>query len=60
MRVQMATEKLAEADDNQTAEQKNILTAAVETAKQKLEQAKARLAEHSKQHNLNQTGEKVD
>jgi hypothetical protein len=51
---------LAEADDNQTAEQKNILTAAVETAKQKLEQAKARLAEHSKQHNLNQTGEKVD
>ena len=60
MRVQMATEKLAEADDSQTAEQKNILTAAVETAKQKLEQAKARLAEHSKQHNLNQTGEKVD
>ena len=36
--------------------QKNILTAAVEGARQKLEQAKGRLAEHIKQHN----GEQVD
>ena len=60
MRVQMAKEKLAEADVNQTDEQKNALIAAVETAKQKLEQAKARLAEHVKQHNLADNGEKVD
>ena len=60
MRVQMAKEKLAEADVNQTDEQKNALIAAVETAKQKLEQAKARLAEHVKQHDLADNGEKVD
>ena len=56
MRLQMAEEKLAEADDTQTDEQRNILVAAVEAARQKLEQARGRLAEHLKQHN----GEQVD
>jgi electron transport complex protein RnfC len=50
MRVQMATEKLAEAAADQTDEQKNILTAALDGAKQKLEQAQARLADHIEQH----------
>lgn len=50
MRVQMATEKLAEAAADQTEEQKNILNAALEGAKQKLEQAQARLAEHREQN----------
>ena len=56
MRLQMAEEKLTEADAQQTDEQKNILVAAVEAARQKLEQAKARLAEHIKEHK----GEQVD
>ena len=56
MRLQMAEEKLAEADDTQTDEQRNILVAAVEAARQKLEQSRGRLAEHLKQHN----GEQVD
>jgi len=56
MRLQMAEEKLVEADDTQTDEQRNILVAAVEAARQKLEQARGRLAEHLKQHN----GEQVD
>ena len=50
MRVQMATEKLAEAAADQTDEQKNILTAALNGAKQKLEQAQTRLADHIEQH----------
>tara|TARA_B110000046_G_scaffold128376_1_gene134762 strand:- start:12922 stop:14682 length:1761 start_codon:yes stop_codon:yes gene_type:complete len=50
MRVQMATEKLAEAAADQTDEQKNILNAALEGAKQKLEQARVRLADHIEQH----------
>ena len=50
MRVQMATEKLAEAAADQTDEQKNILTAALDGAKQKLQQAQARLADHKEQH----------
>lgn len=50
MRVQMATEKLAEAAADQTEEQENILNAALEGAKQKLEQAQARLAEHREQN----------
>jgi hypothetical protein len=54
--VQMAEEKLATASDSSTDEQKNILNAAIEGAKQKLEQAKARLAEHVEQQN----GEQVD
>ena len=56
MRLQMAEEKLTEADAQQTDEQKNILVAAVEAARQKLEQAKGRLAEHIKEHK----GEQVD
>ena len=56
MRLQMAEDKLAEADDTQTDEQKNILVAAVEAARQKLDQAKGRLAEHMKAH----SGEQVD
>jgi len=56
MRLQMAEEKLAEADDSQTDEQKNILVAAAEAARQKLEQARGRLAEHLKERN----GEQVD
>ena len=52
----MAEEKLAEADDSQTDEQKNILVAAAEAARQKLEQARGRLAEHLKERN----GEQVD
>ena len=50
MRVQMATDKLAETNAKQTEDQKNILNAALEGAKQKLEQAQARLAEHVKKH----------
>ena len=46
----MATEKLAEAAADQTDEQKNILNAALEGAKQKLEQARVRLADHIEQH----------
>ena len=53
---QLAEEKLTEADAQQTDEQKNILVAAVEAARQKLEQAKGRLAEHIKEHK----GEQVD
>jgi electron transport complex protein RnfC len=56
MRLQMAEDKLAEADDTQTDEQKNILVAAVEAARQKLDQAKGRLADHMKAH----SGEQVD
>jgi electron transport complex protein RnfC len=56
MRLQMAEDKLAEADDTQTDEQKNILVAAVEAARQKLDQAKGRLADHMKA----QSGEQVD
>jgi electron transport complex protein RnfC len=56
MRLQMAEDKLAEADDTQSDEQKNILVAAVEAARQKLDQAKGRLAEHMKAH----SGEQVD
>ncbi|MDG0971019.1 MAG: electron transport complex subunit RsxC [Porticoccaceae bacterium] len=50
MRVTMAIEKLAEAASNQTDEQTNILNAAVESAKQKLEQAQVRLADHLEKH----------
>lgn len=50
MRVTMAIEKLAEAASNQTDEQTNILNAAVESAKQKLEQAQMRLADHLEKH----------
>jgi hypothetical protein len=46
----MAIEKLAEAASNQTDEQTNILNAAVESAKQKLEQAQVRLADHLEKH----------
>jgi electron transport complex protein RnfC len=56
MRVSMAEEKLAEADPNRTQEQENILHAAVESARQKLDQARLRLAEHNKAHH----GEQVD
>jgi electron transport complex protein RnfC len=56
MRLQMAEDKLAEADDTQSDEQKNILVAAVEAARQKLDQAKGRLADHMKA----QSGEQVD
>ena len=52
----MAEEKLAEADPNRTQEQENILHAAVESARQKLDQARLRLAEHNKAHH----GEQVD
>ena len=56
MRVSMAEEKLAEADPNRTQEQENILHAAVESARQKLDQARLRLAEHNKAHH----GEQLD
>ena len=50
MRVQMAAEKLAEADASLTQEQKNTLDAALEGAQQKLDQAQRRLEEHLEQH----------
>lgn len=56
MRVTTAEEKLAEADDSRSPEQENILQAAVESAKQKLEQARLRLTEHNQAHD----GEQVD
>ena len=50
MRVQMAAEKLAEADASLTQEQKNTLDAALEGAQQKLDQAQRRLEEYLEQH----------
>ena len=50
MRVQMAAEKLADADASLTQEQKNTLDAALEGAQQKLDQAQRRLEEHLEQH----------
>jgi electron transport complex protein RnfC len=60
MRLQMAEEKLADADASQTEEQKNILSAAVEGARQKLEQAQLRLQEHINAHSQTKNGEQVD
>ncbi|MGB0668639.1 MAG: hypothetical protein ACPGN5_00935, partial [Porticoccaceae bacterium] len=61
MRLQMAEEKLAQAEESHSDEQKNILVAAVEAARQKLEQAKGRLADHMKEHSIQEpNGEQVD
>lgn len=61
MRLQMAEEKLAQADESHSDEQKNILVAAVEAARQKLEQAKGRLADHIKEQGAQEpNGEQVD
>jgi ribosome-associated translation inhibitor RaiA len=51
---------LADADASQTEEQKNILSAAVEGARQKLEQAQLRLQEHINAHSQTKNGEQVD
>jgi len=61
MRLQMAEEKLAQADESHSDEQKNILVAAVEAARQKLEQARGRLADYMKEHSIQEpNGEQVD